>query len=602
MKSKLIIGILAISTVIVSCKKLLTVDSPSQYTSDIIFSNTQDASLFVNGVYALFNTDAFTSRVANAFTADNDIEVGSVAATLDGGRRDLWSFEATPGIADLLTVWNNAYLAINKSNEAIEGIENSALYKSNDPTMLQLKGEAVALRSYWYYLLINNWGDVPYSVKPTRAGDDFYQPATDRNVILSHLIDDLAAVEPTMKWADQLDYGIERINREFVIGLIARISLERGGYALYPDMTMRRASDYLDYYKKANDYCRKLMTLKPHTLDPVYYNVFLNESKYIKAVNSDVLYEVAFAPGSGDVGWATGVAVTAGTHPYGSTTINLTLTPSYYHSFDTLDVRLPATCSIISYDAKLQQTPTSVTGIAPGKWNRILVPTPLGSGSTKGTGINWPLMRYSDILLMLAESDNEIAGSPTADAKNALKLVRQRAFPTALWSTKVDAYINTVSASKQTFFDAIVNERAWEFGGEMLRKYDLARWNYYGKKVAETRNTINQMGADANSGSGTYSNLPNIVYYKLNSDLTCTFYNRYKRVIGGAPTGYTALNWTIGLYSSTNGGPSNYANYSWRGYKDNTGTTPLRYIYPYPSTVVAASNGTLSNNGYGYTN
>jgi starch-binding outer membrane protein, SusD/RagB family len=69
-----------------------------------------------------------------------------------------------------------------------------------------------------------------------------------------------------MMWADQLDYGIERINREYVIGMISRLSLMRGGYWLYPDMQMRRKEDYRKYYEIANTYAKKLVNLKPREL------------------------------------------------------------------------------------------------------------------------------------------------------------------------------------------------------------------------------------------------------------------------------------------------------------------------------------------------
>ena len=46
----------------------------------------------------------------------------------------------------------------------------------------------------------------------------------------------------------------------------------------------------------------------------------------------------------------------------------------------------------------------------------------------------------------------------------------------------VDAYVDKLT-SKEDFFDAIVKERAWEFGGEKHRRYDLARWNLYGKTL-----------------------------------------------------------------------------------------------------------------------
>lgn len=607
--SKFILAITLVSLTVVSCKKFLTTDdSASDFTQEYIFSNQSDASKAVYSIYALFNQDAFTSRLSNNFTGNSDVEVGGVGANPDNSRRDIWSFEATDANADLRTVWNNAYSAINRANLCEEGLVKSSL--GSTPGFKQLLGETKTLRAMWYYYLVNHWGDVPFNATPTRAGDNFYLPRTGRDSILTFLIDDLIKIEPDMMWADQLDYGVERINREFVMGMIARLSLMRGGYWLYPDNQMRRKDDYLKYYQIANTYCKKLESLKPHPLNPSFAKVFENENKYIVAKNDDVLFEVAFQPGFGDVAWCNGVRVDGGTHPYGAGSNYLSLPPTYYYSFDTLDTRLPVTCSIIYYDLNLVQTPTAVTAIAPNKWNRLLVPTPLGSASAKGTGINWPMMRYTDILLMLAESENELNGA-NAVAIEALSRVRKRAFPEATWPSKVNAYVaNAVSGGKLGFFNAIVDERAWEFGGECLRKYDLERWNLYGKKIASTRNDLNQMGADANAGVGTFSNLPPYLYYKTNTDKTVTFLNKYKRVAppllkdspnkGDNPNGYSRATWLLGLYNSTTSGPAAYNLTTWRGYSDNSGQTPVRYILPIHSSIITSSLGTLKNDGYGY--
>lgn len=587
----------------VSCKKYLESNSESKFPQEYVFGSESDAKKTVNMIYALFNQDAFTSRVSTMFAGNTDVEVGSsVAQNTDGARRDLWSFEATTSNNDLLTVWNNAYNAINKANECELGLTTISLAKdSTNKVYLNLLGEAKALRAYWYMLLVHHWGDVPFSTKASRAGDDFYIGRTDRGTILSWLIDDLIGIEDKMQWAEGLDYGIERINREFVLGLIAKLALLRSGYWLYPDMTMKRKSDYLEYYKIANTYCKKLVELKPRPL-PDFATVFMNENKYVKPVNSDILYEVGFPPGYGDVGWCVGVAVSNGAslkHNYGSTTIQFSLTPTYYHSFDTMDLRLPATCSLVSYNDTLAQVPVGPTGIAINKWSRLLVPTPLGSESSKGTSINWPLLRYSDVLLMLAESENELNG-PTGTAIDALRKIRQRAFPSNVWGDKVDAYIATISGDKTAFFNAIVNERAWELGGEMIRKFDLARWNLYGKKIAETRNMLNQMGQDAVGGVGVYSNLPDIVYAKRNPDKTVTFLNKFTRVVGAVPDEYNIkTNWLRSLWNTTTNGPANYNLWQWRGYIDDTGNTPVRYILPLYSSVITASQGSLQNE-YGY--
>jgi starch-binding outer membrane protein, SusD/RagB family len=603
MKRILFFGIAFSSLVLGACKKSLDTTSESDFTSEYVFGDESNAKKGVLGVYAMFNQDAFTSRISNVFMGNTDVEVGGVGASADNTRRDIWSFEVTEGFADLGTVWNNAYNAINRANECIEGINKSPI--KDNPEMKQLLGEAVTLRAYWYYLLVNNWGDVPYKTAPTRAGDNFFQPRTGRDTILTNCINDLIAIEPDMMWAEQLDFGIERINREFVIGMIARMSLMRGGYWLYGDMQMRRKDDYLKYYEIANTYCKKLVELKPHTLTADFGQIFRNQCEFKTPKNEDVLFEVGFQPGAGDVAWCNGVRVDAGTHNYGSGSNYLSFPITYFHSFDTLDERLSVTCSIVYYDKDLKQVATGTGAIAPGKWNRLWLKNAPGAASAKGTGINWPLMRYADVLLMLAESENELNG-PTGTAMDALKQVRRRAFPESAWGEKVDGYVAAKAASKETFFNAIVDERAWEFGGECLRKYDLARWNLFGKKISETRKTLTEWGQWAkNTSTPSADDLPTNLYYVKNSDGTITWLNKYTAgySTSGLPNGTTIniLSWLNSMYNSTTGGASDYILRQWRGYKDETGVTPVRYILPVHSSVVSGSQNSVYNAGlYGY--
>lgn len=613
MKKIIIYTLAAVAILFTSCEKYLDTDSPSSFTDTYIFSNETDAQKAVMSVYALFNQDAFTSRISNVFTGNSDVEVGNASAAPDNSRRDIWSLEAklSPSFVDLKTVWNNAYNAINRANECIEGIQSSALYKdpANNKNMKQLLGEALTLRAYWYYILQNYWADVPYKTTGTKAGDEFYLPRKDRDSILTNEINELIKIEPDMIWADQLTGGIERINREYVIGMIARLALSRAGYSMRFDGTMQRKSDYADYYKIARDYSKKLMTLKDRPLNPDFKQIFLNECKNIAPVNNDVLYEVAFQAGFGDVAWNLGIRVDAGTHPYGSGSSYLCLPLTYVYSFDKADKRFPVTCSFIYYDKDLKQQPTGATAIAPGKWCRLWVNTPPGAASAKGTGINWPMMRYSDVLLMFAEAENELNG-PTAEAKAALQRVRERAFDSSVWPEKVTNYINTVSANKESFFNAIVDERAWELGGECVRKYDLIRWNNYGKKIAKTRNDLIQMGVDAYNATGDFSSRPDYLYYKTNADNTLAFYDLWDKPaeappvkdspnVGDNPNGYTRVSWFRSMINTTTLEPATYCLYNWRGYTDYTGTAPAPYVLPIQSEIIISSLGVLNNDGYG---
>jgi hypothetical protein len=91
-------------------------------------------------------------------------------------------------------------------------------------------------------------------------------------------------------------------------------------------------------------------------------------------------------------------------------------------------------------------------------------------------------MRYADILLMAAEIENEIGTLSTA--KKYFLEVRKRAFPGH--EAEAEAYVDALS-DQESFFKAIVDERAFEFCGEFLRKGDLIRWNLLKAKIDEAK-------------------------------------------------------------------------------------------------------------------
>jgi hypothetical protein len=185
---------------------------------------------------------------------------------------------------------------------------------------------------------------------------------------------------------------------------------------------------------------------------------------------------------------------------------------------------------------------------------------------------------------MYAETENQMNG-PTSSAKEALSLVRQRAFAKELWTEKVTNYVNSVSASKESFFNAIVDERAWEFGGEMVRKADLVRWNLLGEK-------LNQMKADVQdlkNRQGKFAFVPKNVFYKYEADgLTLNFLNPDYQISDAAVSGYTKVAWL----ASTAAGWTSLENIlkliAFDPSKNN-------HLQPISIQTITESNGVLSN-------
>ncbi len=492
-----------------SCSDILDVESPSQQDATSVYASAETTLQALYGAYNLFGQDSYSSRMCGVYMQNTDVEASAPSAGVPSSdRRAVWSLQssAITGFNDMTNMWNHNLQAIDRANQVIEGINESSIGESDE--MQQMKGEAVCIKAYRYYLMCGFWGDVPYYDQASKWGGDLDKARSDKFVVYSRILQELVNIEPRMKFSDVNTGGIERMNRDFAIGMIARLALFRAGYAKTYDNQMKRADDYLDvnadslsvtyrtlngqevtahthadYVQMAKDYCQKLIQLKPRKLYDDFNTPFANENAYLCENNNEILYEVAFVESmGGDVGWSIGVTNT-GSCSNGTTTNQVGLTPSYYISFGDYDQRRDVTCAKWQHASDVVY-PTEGTGMGIGKWDRALATKSLGSSSSKGTGINYPLMRYSDVLLMLAEAENELNG-PTAVAKEALTQVRARAFKNSPnYAKDVTDYVAALS-TKEAFFNAIVDERAWEFGGEGLRRFDLIRWNIYAQKIEE---------------------------------------------------------------------------------------------------------------------
>lgn len=96
------------------------------------------------------------------------------------------------------------------------------------------------------------------------------------------------------------------------------------------------------------------------------------------------------------------------------------------------------------------------------------------------SAINFPILRYSDVLLMYAETRNELNGGPTSEAYNAIKQVRDRA---GIATRPMSDY------DYASFRKLVQNERGRELVQEAVRKYDLIRWGILYDRVRESGNT-----------------------------------------------------------------------------------------------------------------
>jgi hypothetical protein len=441
------------------------------------------------------------------------------------------------------------------------------------------------------------------------------------------------------------------------------MALTCGGYSLRPDKgnpssygTMQRPANYKDYYAKASQYCDSVISSGTHALNLPYNQVFINQCNYIVVNNDDPIFEIPFARNStGSIGYIHGPTgnnyegLTTGRNIWGQSSGSARLSAFYRFQFDSTDVRRDFLNGLWYYEYNGNPLIRRDYTVHNNKWSKFWSTSSMGTNSAGNTGINYPYMRYADVLLMYAEAVNElengVAGANGSKAKQAFKQVRARAFSD---QSKVDAYVESVSASKEMFLKAVLDERKWEFAGENMRWRDLVRNNMYSEVLYYSFLRYYSV-AENSAGSSDYIErveaydgkpgylelrLPYNIYYRVKSNPgnisvypntqlnILEIFNPYHAT--QRPTDATNP-WSnadfYAWWNDASGCPTDQCLYSFYGFirgepggriyvvnngaltampSDASNLPVVRYILPYPNAAIQRSAGAYQNY-YGYT-
>ena len=530
----------------VSCNDYLEVDAPSAYTEEFVFSQKTEVNRALNGVYAqaLVNDlygDAYFSR----FTLNSDVDM-AISSDNSHSHTTYSRFDCDDQGSHIYKFWTAAYNLIEYANKFITSAEASPIYDTSDSEFMQWIGEAKCLRAMAYHDLVVMFGDVPFTFEPASTkGTDFVIPIAERETIQKTIIEDLQKIAPYMSSTSSTT--VERCSKEFAHALIARIALTAGGYSLRPNKsdaksygTMERPSDYQSYYQIAMAYADSVISAGTHKLANSYQDVFVNECNYQVVNNDDPIFEIPFAREStGNIGYIQGPyynayeGATVGV--WGACSGNSRVNAFYRFLFRNNDKRREFVNGLWYYsyytnsDGNLADSVyiRNDYTVHNNKWSKLWTSegSALGSITTGATGINYPYMRYTDVLLMYAEAANELNGGPTDKAVNCLTQVHSRAFDDG-----DPEFIAKAKTSKDDFQKAVLDERKWEFAGENSRWRDLVRTNNYGEELvysflryysAGMQNVGGMTGyEDAinehdgyDTSAGYIDNLPERIYY-----------------------------------------------------------------------------------------
>lgn len=474
MKRNIKIGIIAIVLAIgtiIACNKKLNVLDKNNPTTESYFKNTAELE---NGVNAIYSTLRSGNLVGREWFYTHDMrgsETAAGGAQLEAPRAELLKQPSpSPSNAVMTSLWVGVYQMINRANLVI-----SKAPEVNDDAALRdkLVGEAEFLRAWAYFELASQWGDVPIYTEPITSSTGFKakSPVADVYSLIISDLTDAATKLPAV--ASQQG----RVTKGAAYALLGRVQMQNGDYAA------AKAALLQDYGK--------------YSLVP-FSNNFDGDIKLGATTftlgheyNAESIFEVTFVDkGNDDYNWGstgegpTAEATATRSQEYGIVWGNVIPSDNLLNEFEPNDPRYNYTIyesgdKILTKGATEPGVPLTEVGmnVAQSTRNgvakkRIFRKYTILDWTDDGfhpDGLNHRLIRYADVLLMLAECEAEV-GTP-AQAASYINEVRSRPgvnMPSVVLTTKDQAIA------------AVMHERLVELSGEECNSTDMLRWRKKG--------------------------------------------------------------------------------------------------------------------------
>lgn len=482
-----------------------------------------DASLAQNvlyGVYKAMNTDGvYRLNLTMLFDCPND-EIRGEGNHLTAQRQEAANaFSSTSSYVQ--DSWSALYKGVYNANAFLEMMEKKLPEFSNED---QMRGsvyiaEARALRALYYFELVRWFGHVPLlksTAESSQSYDKYVQ--ADPVEVYKFIETDLKYAIENLPWADEdaiREDNSFRFSKGAAMGLLVKV------YATWAGYPLQDRSKWSDAATLAGE----LVGSGHHSLLADYDQLWKNAGNNVWDSHESLIEQSYWSPLStttscGRVGNFNGVAAVQGTIRGNYHFAFMRVVPTFIAGWKDYadDKRWAITFADYEYrqEGKVQITRTTVGGVAntpvtfemamdestpgwqigwratynyrlfPRKWDtEVYVKDENQIADNNLTNVNWYVLRYADVLLLYAEALNERDGAPSAEAFNAVNMVRRRGFGLDVNTPSVAADLPS-TLGFEDFRKAIRDERSYELAFEGHRRQDLVRWGIYPETVADT--------------------------------------------------------------------------------------------------------------------
>lgn len=477
--------LLCASLLLADACSLLDTESQDFIDPKKYYKTEEQLQSALNGVYAtLAQTSLYGAMMLGRMGLSADI--GYEAYTVDEGT--VGYYDVNPADSKIRNYWRDLYDGIGRANLLLENIEKPEMDEAERDN---IRGQALFLRAYYHFLLTIRFGNVPLVLHTPASGklSDVRIPQTSQREVYLKIVQDMETAASLVKPIGEVECG-GRISQSAVYGILARVCLYMAGDPVKePGM-----------YGKAKEFAAKVIDMGYHALNPSYQQIFINyiQDKYD---TRESIFEVEFygnnvgtyGTTAGQVGRNNGIKFTNTDLPeVGYSIGSIRATPYFFQLFEDDDERRDWSIANYTLADNGEKEAVSANNMwirFCGKFRReyeLITPK-----STTHTSTNFPILRYSDVLLMYAEAvaaDTESDAAELALAYECVNKVRRRGYGRDL-NAPAEGVDLRVEGSV-SLLEAVKDERARELGHELLRKDDLIRWGEFYDRMQSIRATV----------------------------------------------------------------------------------------------------------------
>jgi hypothetical protein len=426
------------------CKKFLEEPDKSNFTLENYFTKPEHAESVVNSIY-----ESLRATTGGGF---NGAPWMMLEFATGLANTELGQAQSSINIRNLVnnadneygnTYWVSSYRGIANANLAIARIPGISMDEAMKKKYL---GEARFFRAYYYYNLVRIFGKVPLIDKPVdlNAPELYPDPATEEAVYQLIVADLLEAEAAGLPFTDVSG----RVTTGAVKSLLSDVYLTMAGFPLQKGA---------EYFQKAADKAGEVMASGSYTLFASYDELH----SYATKNRGENILMVQFAPNILPSNWQTSIIpYNQGISAYSDETGAIFANKEFVESYAPGDKR--AKEKQFYYRTYTLSSDRNQT-VDLGGYYIYKHFDPEAHLTTTSSGLNWPLMRYAEVLLTYAEAVNEVAG-PTAEAYKAVNDIRRRA-----------ELADLEGLTKEQFREAVWRERWYELSFENKTWFDMAR-------------------------------------------------------------------------------------------------------------------------------